>query len=91
MTWELCCQKQVSQAGISNYIPQFIVGCNYLSLPEIPASGNKFLTLRIQAIAMLNSVERCDNAHFVITDATENPWCCCGVLGYRGISSMLLG
>ena len=39
--WELCCQKQVSQAGISNYIPQFTVGCNYLSLPEIPASGNK--------------------------------------------------
>ena len=37
----LCCQKQVSQAGISNYIPQFTVGCNYLSLPEIPASGNK--------------------------------------------------
>ena len=30
--WGLCCQKQVSQAGISNYIPQFTVGCNYLSL-----------------------------------------------------------
>ena len=41
--WGLCCQKQVSQAGISNYIPQFTVGCNYLSLPEIPASGNKVL------------------------------------------------
>ena len=39
----LCCQKQVSQAGISNYIPQFTMGCNYLSLPEIPASGNKVL------------------------------------------------
>ena len=39
--WGLRCQKQVSQAGISNYIPQFTVGCNYLSLPEIPASGNK--------------------------------------------------
>ena len=39
--WGMCCQKQVSQAGISNYIPQFTVGCNYLSLPEIPASGNK--------------------------------------------------
>ena len=37
----LCCQKQVSQAGISNCIPQNTVGCNYLSLPEIPASGNK--------------------------------------------------
>ena len=26
----LCCQKQVSEAGISNYIPQKTVGCNYL-------------------------------------------------------------
>ena len=41
--WGLCCQKQVSHAGTSNYIPQFTVGCNYLSLPEIPASGNKVL------------------------------------------------
>ena len=39
--WGLCCQMQVSQAGISNYIPQFTVGCNYLSLPEIPASWHK--------------------------------------------------
>ena len=29
------------QAGISNYIPHFTVGCNYLSLQELPASGNK--------------------------------------------------
>ena len=41
--WELCRQKQVSQVGISNYIPQFTVGCNYLSLPEIPASGDQVL------------------------------------------------
>ena len=27
---------------VSNYIPRFIVGCNYLSLPEMPVSGNKF-------------------------------------------------
>ena len=33
--------EQVSQAGISNYIPHKTAGCNYLSLPEIPASGNK--------------------------------------------------
>ena len=37
----LCCQKQVSQAGISNYILQFTVGCNYLPLPGVPVSGNK--------------------------------------------------
>ena len=41
--WGLRFQKQVSQAGISNYIPQFTVGCNYLSLSEIPASGAKVL------------------------------------------------
>ena len=35
--------KQVSQAGIRNYIPQFTVGCNYLSLPEVPASGSNVL------------------------------------------------
>ena len=39
----LCHQKQVSQAGISNCIPQHTVGCNYLSLPEIHASGDKVL------------------------------------------------
>ena len=41
--WGLCCQKQVSQAGISKYIPQWTAGRDYLSLPEIPASGNKVL------------------------------------------------
>ena len=39
--WGLCHLKQVHQAGISNYIPQFTVGCNYLSLPGIPVSGDK--------------------------------------------------
>ena len=39
----LWCQKQISQAGISNCIPQNTVGCNYLSLPEIPASGPKVI------------------------------------------------
>ena len=31
--WGLPCQKQVSQADISNCIPQNNVGCNYLSRP----------------------------------------------------------
>ena len=34
---------QVSQAWISNCIPQDTMGCNYISLLEIPASGNKVL------------------------------------------------
>ena len=36
-------RKQVSQSGISNYLPQFTVGCNYLALPDIPTSGAKVL------------------------------------------------
>ena len=32
LIWGLCRQKQVSQAGISDYIPRFTQGCNYLSL-----------------------------------------------------------
>ena len=41
--WGHWCEKQVSQAGLSNCIPQNTVGCNYLSLPEIPASGTQVL------------------------------------------------
>ena len=48
--WVLCCPKQVSQTGISNCIPQYSVGCNYLSLPEIPASGTKVLIYLWDAI-----------------------------------------
>ena len=39
--WGLWRQKQVSQAWINNCIAQYYVGCNYLSRPEIPASGAK--------------------------------------------------
>ena len=35
--------KKASQARISNCIPQNTVGCNYLSMPEIPGSGSKVL------------------------------------------------
>ena len=41
LIWGLWHQKQVSQARKSNCIPQYSVGCNYLSLPEIPASGKE--------------------------------------------------
>ena len=44
----LCCQKQVSQAAISNCIPQ-----NYLSLPQIPASGGKVIICASQDLSML--------------------------------------
>ena len=35
--------KQVSEAWISNYIPQGTVGCNYLSMSQIPASSRQVL------------------------------------------------
>ena len=42
LNW-LWCQKQVTQAGTNNCIPQNTMGCDYLSLPEIPASSTKVL------------------------------------------------
>ena len=38
--WTLVSEAGIS-AGITNKIPQYSVGCNYLSLPEIPAAGTK--------------------------------------------------
>ena len=46
--WGLWCQKHISPAGMSNCIPQYSVGCNYLSLPEIPASGTEVHICRNQ-------------------------------------------
>ena len=55
--WGLWCQKQVSQAGISNCIPQFTVGCNYLPLPEIPVSGTNVLICGLLPWALLGPVQ----------------------------------
>ena len=41
--WGLWCQNQVSQTGISNCIPHYSVGCNYLSMPEMSPSVPKVL------------------------------------------------
>ena len=45
--WGLWCQKQVSQAGVSNCILQYSLGCNDLSVSEVPASGTKVLICRL--------------------------------------------
>ena len=37
----LWCEKQVSGASISNCIPQFPMGCNYLHMPQILAYDTK--------------------------------------------------
>ena len=47
--------KWVSRACISNYIPQYTVGCNYLYMPLIPASGNKVLILSL--VIFMNATE----------------------------------
>ena len=47
LKWRLWCQRQVFQAGINDYIPQYAVGCNYLSLPEIHASDTNVLKYRV--------------------------------------------
>ena len=44
--WGLWCLKQISQAWINNCIPQNTVRCNYLPLPEVPASGTQVLNIR---------------------------------------------
>ena len=61
LKWGLCYQKQVSQTGISNYIPQLTVGCNYLSLPEIPASGNKVLKYECDLMDWTDTFEKSRN------------------------------
>ena len=48
----ISCQKQILQAGISNCIRQFSVGCNYLSLSEIPASGTKVLISQLTPLIL---------------------------------------
>ena len=62
-------QEQASQAGISNYIPQYTVGCNYLPLPKIPVYGAKVLqcpcTSRFWANCSLN-VDNKLRTYFVI-------------------------
>ena len=52
-------QKQVSQARISNCFPQYSMGCNYLPMAEIPASGNKVLTWRHCSGSLLAQTMAC--------------------------------
>ena len=47
----------VSQAGISNCIPQNTVGYNYLSLPKIPVSGTKVLNISVHSYRMHASLK----------------------------------
>ena len=47
MIWGLWCQKK-----ISDRIPQNTVGCDYLSLPEIPASDTKVLISSVPEAGM---------------------------------------
>ena len=86
--WGLCCQKQVSQTGISNYILQFTVGCNYLSLPKIPASGNKVHISQLNIIQY--SIRHCTKVYlrydFALTVSHISAWhegVCYGCFGKK--------
>ena len=68
--WGLWCQKQVFQVGISNYIPQFTVGCNYLSLPEIPASGTKVLISPLCGILAAHPAKCICSRHYIYNPIT---------------------
>ena len=61
--WGLWCQKEVSWAYISNYTPQYSVGCNYLCMPKIPASGAKVLMCTVHPGNVPSNWRRCD-PHF---------------------------
>ena len=48
---EVLCQKQLSRAGRSNYIPHHMfAGYDYLSPPLLPASGTTLLILKLDCI-----------------------------------------
>ena len=53
--WELWCQKQVYQAGKSNSTPQCPVVSNYVSVPDIPASGTKIFMFHTNIIVNSNT------------------------------------
>ena len=75
--WGLCCQKQVSQAGISNYIPQFTVGCNYLSLPEILASGILAAKSSYVCVCALSYGIYCTTVYFFRYTVLYGIYCAC--------------
>ena len=51
----LCYQRQVSRTWISKCTPQNTEGCNYLSMPKIPASCNKILTCDVVSLFYLRN------------------------------------
>ena len=60
LNWRLWHHKQLSQVWISNCIQQNSVGCNYLSMPEIPANGAKVPIKRLTADRYCIIVFECD-------------------------------
>ena len=44
MSWGRWCQKLETSTWISNNTPQYTMGCDYLSLPQMPACGTNVLS-----------------------------------------------
>ena len=63
MVMGLWCQKQLSQAAISNYIPHFSMGCNYLSLKSHSCFFKLRNTLKILYLTLLLTLTTRPKAH----------------------------
>ena len=73
ISW-FCCQKQVFQARITNHTPQFTVRCNYLSLPEIPDSGNKVVICSVPKCTFWDIIIEADTSSYSDTDLWLQLW-----------------
>ena len=67
-------QKQVFRAWISNDISQYSDGCNYLSMPQIPAFGANVLIYCHRIIAQKHSLEPL-HPWLLILEWYMLPWC----------------
>ena len=59
--------RQASQARISNCIPQYFIGCNYISLPKIPDSAAKYLNYAIKTYIYIFFYSKLFNTQMVMT------------------------
>ena len=65
--WRLWSQKQVSRAGISNYIPQFTVGCNYICLVFLSPKSSYLLGKYVPSSAKYTMMKSWHRSTFLIT------------------------
>ena len=74
---------QVSHTGINNCIPQNIAGCDYLSLPEIHASGSFVAPQQPLIVTMSN------DSYTTLDAATINSMFICGGVTPSALNAIL--